>query len=246
MIYYCGLRFILFLYLSLAVTLSVHAQTLRGIVIDGETLKPLYPATVVNISTEQFAITDSFGNFNIDAKAGDRLSITFSGCRTIQRIADPLTKMLVELLPISVKLAEFTLKDYTAFQKDSIEMTTLYSKELNKKPVKVGFSNANGGGFTGLIGAPVQRMSRSYKQNKKFKENFKKDLEQKYIDTKYTAALVTTLTGFAGDSLAIFMNSYKMDYDFARHATDLELKSWIRGNYKEYNAAIIRQNSSAK
>jgi hypothetical protein len=30
------------------------------------------------------------------------------------------------------------------------------------------------------------------------------------------------------------MNTYPMDYEFARTATDLELKMWIRHNYKDY------------
>jgi len=30
------------------------------------------------------------------------------------------------------------------------------------------------------------------------------------------------------------MNTYPMEYDFARRGTDLEMKMWIRDNYKAY------------
>lgn len=113
-------------------------------------------------------------------------------------------------------------------------MTQRYSHELNIPPASVGYSSANGGGFTGLIGTPLKKLSKSYKQNQRFKANFKNGIEQKYIDTRYTQSLVTALTGFAGDTLAYFMNSYPMEYSFARAATDLELKMWIRNNYKDY------------
>ena len=113
-------------------------------------------------------------------------------------------------------------------------MVARYSTELNKKAIKIGFSSANGGGISGLIGGPVQRLSKSYKQNKKFKENFQKEQEQKYIDTRYTQQLTSALTGLSGDTLVAFMNSYPMEYKFARTATDLELKMWVRGNYKDY------------
>lgn len=233
-----SLRVALSIFLTLFITLSVSGQTLRGLVIDSETTKPLYRATVVNLTMGQTTITDEYGNFVLPAKEGDILSISFTGYHTVQRTAIPGSMLRIELLPLTVQMHEYVVHDLTPFQKDSVEMTTLYSKELNKKPVKIGFSSANGGGISGLIGAPVQRLSRSYKQNKRFKKNFKNDLEQKFIDTRYTPALVTSLTGFTGDSLAIFMNTYKMDYGFARHATDLELKMWIRENYKDYNNTI--------
>jgi hypothetical protein len=204
------LRLGLFVSLLFLITFSVDAQTLKGIVVDAETAKPLYPVTVVNLTTEL-------------------------GYHTEQRIANPWAELRVELLPLTVQLKEYILHpDYTPFQKDSAAMATLYSTELNKKAIKPGFSTANGGGFTGLIGGPVQKISKSYRQNKKFKENFKRDIEQKYIDTKYTRGLVAALTGFGGDTLAIFMNTYIMEYPFARAASDLEIKMWIRNNYKEY------------
>ena len=215
---------------------GVRAQMLRGIVADGETAKPLYPAMVVNLVTEQAALTDFDGNFSIATRTGDTLSISMDGYRTVKKAAVTGALLLVELFPLTVRLREYVVHDLTPFQKDSIEMTMLYSKELNKKAVKPGFSSANGGGITGLIGTPVQRMSKSYKRNKRFKENFKRDLEQKYIDTRYTPALVGSLTGLTGDTLAIFMNTYRMEYSFARRATELELKMWIREQYKKYNA----------
>ena len=220
--------------LFLIAALSVRAQTQSGIVVDGGTAKPLSPATIVNLTTQQATYTDIQGSYSLWAKAGDTLSFSYSGYHSILRAATPGEMMLVELQPLNVNLQEHVVHNLTPFQKDSMEMTSMYSKELNTKPVKVGFSSANGGGVTGLIGAPVKKMSRSYKRNKKFKENFKNDMEQKFIDTRYTPALVTSITGFTGDSVFVFINSYPMEYSFARAASDLELKMWIRNNYKEY------------
>ncbi len=142
--------------------------------------------------------------------------------------------MMVYLKPLSVQLKEYIIRDYTPYQRDSIEKVTYYSKALNKKYVKPQLSSGNGIVVSGLIGAPIQRISRSYKMNKRFKQNVKQDLEQRYVDTRYTPALVFSLTGLTNDSLAYFMNGYPMAYDFARYATDMELKTWIKMNYKEY------------
>jgi len=34
--------------------------------------------------------------------------------------------------------------------------------------------------------------------------------------------------------MAEFMNQYPMDYDYARAASDLEIKMWIKYNYQDY------------
>jgi len=233
------LRFILFTCLSCFMAFVVSAQTLKGLVVDGQTKKPLYPVSILNLATGQSTSTDELGRYSLPAKTGDVLSFSFIEYHTVQRLANTDSLFKVELLPLSVELQEFILRpDYTPYQKDSAEMTTLYSKELNTKRIKPSLTGGGTDGFgigaSGLIGSVAQKMSKSYKRNKRFKKTFKQDMEQKYIDTKYAPGLVTALTGFTGDTLAIFMNNYPMDYTFARASTDLELKMWIRNNYKEY------------
>ena len=217
------------------ISFSIHAQVLKGIVVDGETRQPLYPVNVVDNANSQSTATNERGIYSLPARNGDVISFSFIGYHTIQRLATTDSSLRVELFPLSIGLQEYILRpDYTPYQKDSAEMAMLYSTELNKKAVKPKVGADNGLVVNGLIGSAVQKMSKSYKQNKKFKENFKTDEEQKFIDTRYTHKLTSVLTGITGDSLAIFMNTYPMEYKFARAATDLELKMWIRGNYKDY------------
>ena len=225
----------LLIIIALLTSLSVHAQTLKGVVIDGETNQPLYLVNVLNLTNSQSTSSDERGIYSIGAKNGDVISFSYVGYHTVQRLASTDSVLRIPMFPLSVRLQEYVLHpEYTPYQKDSAEMAMLYSDQLNAKPIKPGFSSANGGGFTGLIGGAVQKISRSYKQKKKFQKNFQNDEQQKYIDTRYTPQLVTTLTGFTGDTLATFMNTYPMEYRFARSATDLEMKMWIRDNYKEY------------
>ena len=208
---------------------------LRGIVVDGETGKPLYLVNVLDATNLHSTTTDERGAYLLSAQDGDVISFSYTGYHTIQRLDSANHDLRVMLFPWSVRLQEYVLHPgYTPFQQDSANMSTRYSTELLKQPIKPSFSSANGGGFSGLIGAAVQKVSKSYKQNKKFKKNFQQDMEQKFIDTRYTPELTAALTGFTGDTLATFMNSYVMEYKFARTATDLEIKIWIRDNYRDY------------
>ncbi len=219
----------------LLINFSVYSQTLKGIVLNGETYKPMGAVTVQDMANGHTTGTDSEGNFMLNASIGDMISFSFNGYHPIQKTATSYAGMGVSLLPISMRLPEYTVHELTQFQKDSVEMTNLYSQELNRKTIKPKVSTDGGLVVSGLIGAPVQRMSKSYKRNKKFKETFKKDMEQKFIDSRYKPDLVTTLTGLTGDSLLRFMNKYPMEYAYARSVSDLELKAWIRDNYKEYS-----------
>jgi len=216
-------------------SLDVQGQTLYGIVVNGETGKALPNVMVMNVTTQKSTQTNEHGDYSISAKDGDMILYTTDGFHPLRRLAHTGKYVTTELFTLSLRLQEYILRpDYTPFQKDSAELSELYEKELNTQPVKPGFSNANGGGFQGLIGSAVQKMSKSYKQNKQFKEDFQKDIEQRFIDTRYTPALVTELTGLKGDDLVFFMNSNPMEYDFARHGTDLEIKVWIRDNFKKF------------
>ena len=227
-----------FFIIALITSFTLHGQVLKGIVTDGETNQPLYLVYIADITNGQSGYSDERGIYTLSAKNGDLISYSFTGYHTAQRLATTDSVLRVSMFPLNVHLQEFVLHpEYTPYQRDSAEMAALYSDQLNPPaPIKPGYSNANGGGFTGLIGGAVQKISHSYKQKKKFKKNFINDEEQKYIDTRYTPELVTTLTGVSGDTLAIFMNTYPMEYTFARSASDLEMKIWIRDNYRDYLA----------
>jgi hypothetical protein len=213
-------------------------QSIQGNIADGETFVPLAGVAVVNTTTGVRAESDKRGNYTIPAAIGNKLSFSLNGYHTQQKIIISSEMLPVELLPLSVKLPQYTISNQTAFQKDSAENATLFKKEVDKRGVtpKVGFDN--GLIVNGLLSATAEKFSKKFKQNKRFRNNYQKDLEQKYIDTRYRPELVTQLTGLKGEPLIAFINSHPMDYAFARAATDLEIKAWIRNTYKEYLETI--------
>ncbi|HXS37769.1 MAG TPA: carboxypeptidase-like regulatory domain-containing protein [Flavipsychrobacter sp.] len=214
------------------------AQTLTGVVIDVETGKPLFPVTVVNLNSKATVYTDDKGQYAINAKTGDVVSFSYIGYNATQYITPPsvsVSTLRVRMVPINVQLNEFTLKrGYTPYQKDSAERAQTYQKELVQpnRNVTVGFNN--GVAINGPISFLASKLGAGDKEKKKFRKDYKMWEQNRFIDTRYTPELVTSLTGFSGDTLATFMNSYPMEYDFARAASDLEIKMWIRHNYKEY------------
>ncbi len=221
-------------------TQAAGGQTQHGRITDSFGTHPLFGVMLVNQATGISTTTDADGNFKLTAQYGNIISATLAGFNNLQFIADPDLFMNLDLVERNVTLDEFVLKGNTKYQKDSAGMSELFIKDLNTKVIKPKITTDGGIGVSGLIGSAVQKMSKSYKDNKRFKSNFKNDMEQKFIDTRYTQALVNSLTGFTGDSLVSFMNTYPMAYEFARAGTDLEMKMWIRDNFKEWKKGSLK------
>ena len=106
-------------------------QIQRGVVIDGDSSKPLYPATIANVTTGLSYLTDEQGAFAVPANNGDILAFSAIGFQSARKSAATGKFMTVEMASLSVKMKEFVLHSgYTQFQQDSLTLTALYEKEL--------------------------------------------------------------------------------------------------------------------
>lgn len=218
------------LILFLLVFIQVNAQIVEGTVTDASLEHhPLYPVTVVNLTTQKSVYTKDDGSFSIAARPGDKLIFTLVGYSTAEQYisADIFPKKInIQLITYSYQLDEFVLRPkYTPYQLDSLHRSSVYSRAMAWKR-------------TSTIMSPVSfiadRVSGKSKKRLSFQRNFRSWEKEKFVDTRYTPEVVAQLTGLSGDSIGYFMNAYPMPYDYARVASDLEVKMWIRFNYKEW------------
>ena len=222
------LRYFTCLLLLLSVTSG--AQTLQGIVSDSATGKPLYPVTVVNTRTQAVTYTNEHGVYTIAANTGEVIAFSYVGYNTVTK--QKPKAVIVASLNISLSQSAVQLQEYkihsssrTQYQIDSAERRTIYHSELSRKhpsPINSPFS------------AVAEKFNKKAKRTYKFQKEYEDRDLQRFIDTRYTPDLVESITNLTGDTLGYFMNSYPMPYDFARTASDLELKMWIRTNYKAW------------
>lgn len=221
-------RYLLILFL-LFPFLKVDAQSIKGTVVDGETGLPLSAVTVLISETQKVAFTDANGYFIIDANTGDRVAFSLPGYRPEYRkkpfTVDGVATMRVELFKLSYELDEFVFRPkYTPYQLDSINRRETYSRVLARHKSSI----------ASPLSWTAEKFSKRAKRIFKFQKMYNGMEEQKFIDTRYTPAIVAQMTGLQGDTLAHFMNANPLPSDFARAATDLELKMWIRENYKAW------------
>jgi hypothetical protein len=202
---------------------------MMGRVLDLRTGKPLSPVTVVNIYTQQATSTDDKGMYSIPANVGDVIAFTYIGYKTVKKtkpVSTIISTVDVGMEPADYMLPEFKLLPghLTQYQRDSLERRSIYRVPLQRTRPTV-MSPAS------LI---AEKFSRKAKMVYLFQKNFAAGEMEKFIDTRYTKQLVTELTGATGDSIGNFMYAYPLPYDFARVASDLEIKQWIRDNFREW------------
>ena len=217
-----------FILIFLLFSFPAGAQTLQGVVTDTLTGKPLYPVTVVNKTTQAITYTNEAGYYTIAAKPGNMVTFSYMGYMTVYK-ATP-NSIMVGTLNITMDQAAFQLPEYrlrqssrTQYQIDSAERRSIYHFELERKhpsPVNSPFS------------AVAEKFSKKAQRTYKFQKSYEEREEQRFIDTRYTPDLVSSVTGLTGDSIGHFMYAYPMPYDFAHSASALEIKMWIRNNYK--------------
>lgn len=223
---------------------SSNAQILKGLVVDGATSLPVPATKVFNARTQVSTFTDEQGFFTLNANNNDLIYFEAPGFKLSSRkvgvAKNGQSEMNVSLMKLSFQLEEFVFRlNFSAYQLDSIERRAVYSRALAR--------------HKSSLGSPVswiaEKFNKNSKQIFKFQKNYNYWEDQKFIDTRYTPELVGQLTRLSGDSLAFFMNAHPIPFDFARAASELELKIWIREQFKDWvkkNQSIISKEDSLK
>ena len=219
----------LFFYTFQLLPFATLAQSVQGVVTDAGNHKPLSPVTVVNVVTQQVSYTDLTGHYTIAAKPGERVAFSYLGYNTVEKFCNVAAGMAGMNVALERKLYEldavvFRPGKLSQYQLDSINRAETYRLPLARTAPSM----------MSPISAIAELFSKKAKRLYLFQKDFATGEVQKYIDSRYSRELVTSLTGLKGDSLSDFMYVYRMPYDYARVASPLELKMWVRDNYKTW------------
>lgn len=149
--------------------------------------------------------------------------------------------------PSQYEIGEVTVRTkYHQFQVDSADRMIIYHKVLkdvaDQSRMDMSVSS-NGVGMGGLVTKLARIISGQQKREKAFVKDLVEDQQYRFISLRYTPQLVETLTGLSGDTASLFMVQNPMPYDYARAASDLEVKMWIRTQYRAWDA---RQTAKAE
>jgi hypothetical protein len=199
---------------------------------NGEKKAPISGVSIINKNSQEKETADSNGNFSIYVHPGDTLSFShlsfFSYTYFVGNISSSINKNIL-LSKKSNVISGIVVTSTTLYQKDSIARAKQYGAI---------FGYEQNQSIMNPITSLYEQFSKKYKDLRKFQSQIVDMEKQKFIDSKYTYEVVNQITKLQGDSAAIFMNTYPMDYNFARTSSALEIKLWVKHNFKTYLASM--------
>lgn len=230
MYFYAVKKTIGLLVVLLFALMPLRAQfMLRGRVVDSASQKGLVPVSIENMSSHQGTFSTTNGDFMLEVKPGDYVYFTYVGYknRSIRVSAEDEGRLKM----VSLSLKPIQLKDVTIYrgpteyQKDSAGRATLYQDAFEYERQKSVMSP---------VTSLYQKFSKKHRSMERFHEQILDMEKQKFIDTRYSPELVQALTRLPEEGVIPFMQQYPMEYEYARAASDLEIKMWIKYNFQEY------------
>lgn len=205
------------------------------------------PLEAVSILSNSGAgtISDSMGRYSIILNEND--SIWFS------YLNRPTPKYPVRQIPlgqyfdISLHVNAVELKEVRVmapnYRLDSIRNREEYAKAFNFRKPGLG-SSINP--TTGGVGLDLNELIQSFQFRKNrrmlaFRNRLLQEEEERYIDSRFSRALIIKLTGLKGKALDDFVQHYRPTVEFIESSTDYELQQYIKQSYSHYQRYIDMQ-----
>ncbi|MBK8144002.1 MAG: carboxypeptidase-like regulatory domain-containing protein [Bacteroidetes bacterium] len=210
-------------------TMNAQVQ-FKGFVYDSTSKAIMTSVRVENLSTHEGTLSNNIGYFEIEAKKDDYLVFSTIGYKNkIVKVSENdngiYKSIFMKSVPILLKDV-IIKKGPTQYQQDSARRASIYQDVFEYEQEKSAMSP---------ISTIYQKFSKKHRNTRKFKDQIIQNEYQTFIDTRYSKPLVMELTKLNEEDAQQFMNAYPMEYAYARTASDLEIKMWIKYNFQDYS-----------
>jgi len=230
-------------FLALLLTaFSVSAQyKVKGYVYDSSRNNPMQSVSVLSTSGRG-TVTNAEGFYEIEISERDSIWFSYLNKPTVKfpvmKISDPFSFDISLQVNVPIlKEVKIRPRDYKL---DSIQNRQDYAKIFNyKKPgLKVNSSNYGAGvGFDldEIINVFRFRRNRSMAS---FQKRLLQEEKEKFVDHRFSKALVRRLTQLNSPALDSFMLLYRPSYMFTLLSTDYEFQQFIKLNYLRFKRGL--------
>jgi hypothetical protein len=183
--------------------------------------------------------TDSLGRYSLYVRDTDSIWFSYLGKGTPkypvasipnqQNFEISLHVNVTELRPIMVRQRNYHV--------DSIQNREEYARAFNYK--KPGLGIVTPTTQNAAVGVDLDQLIDvfNFRKNRRmaaFRDRLIQEEKEKYIDHRFSRALVIRLTQLRGAELDTFMTRYRPDLVFIESATDYELQSYIKKSFEKH------------
>lgn len=222
------------------ITTKTEAQyfKLKGTVYDSTRTYPVISVSVLSTSGKG-TVTDVYGHYEIDVKETDSIWFSYLNKPTIKYAVGKIFDASRFDIALHVNIP--TLKEVIVkprnYKMDSIQNRIDYAKAFDWQKPKL---KANLSGGTGAaVGFDLDEIIRmfQFRKNKSsaaFRDRLLSEEREKFIDHRFSKALVLRLTGLIGEARDSFMLRCRPTYEFCLYTSDYDFQYYIKQCYEAY------------
>lgn len=233
--------FLIISLLSAALPSAAQTYKIRGMVYDSSRNYPLEAVSVLSTSGTG-AITNSDGYYEIEVMEQDSIWFSYLNKPTIKfpvlKIATPLAFDISLLVNVpTLKEVKIRPKNYKL---DSIQNRIDYAKIFNYEKPKIKTVTPQYGVASGFDLDEIINMFR-FKRNRSiasFQNRLLLQEQDKFIDFRFSKALVRRLTLLAGNESDSFMQLYRPSYMFTKFAGDYDFQLYIKESFSRFKKGL--------
>ena len=209
-----------------------------GKVYDMSQSNPLEAVSVLSTSGRG-TITDEQGRFTLVVPDTDSIWFSYLNKPTPKYAVSSIPN--IENFEISLHVNMVQLKEVRVmprnYRMDSIQNRKDYARVFDFR--KPGLGTSLSVGPSGGAGLNITELANMFKfrQNRRmlsFQERLIREEEEKFIEYRFSRALIIKLTGLRPPELDSFINRYRPSVDFIGFATDYELGEYIKAAHQHY------------
>lgn len=220
-------RQILLLFLILLCRTAIAQVLIKGTVYDKQARYGIPHVSVLSSSGIGTA-TDTLGHYSIKVPNDDSIYFSYLG-----KISSkfPVKQMQPDQpfdisLPVSIDVLPSVTVRQPSYRMDSLANRAEYRKVFDYDP-EIG--SAPGSGFGLGISFDVIFNGKKFRRMEAFKARLEREERDKYVDHRFTKALVKRITNLTSPALDSFMVEYRPSYDVLKtFETDYDYYSYIK------------------
>ncbi len=225
----------------LAAPAGAQLYKVRGAVYDSSRSYPLEAVSVLSTSGRG-AVTNADGVYEIEVTEKDSIWFSYLGKPTMKFPVAAIQNTLQ--FDISLHINIPTLKEVKIrprnYRQDSLQNREDYAKIFNYQKPKLKTVTPQYGAGVGFDLDEIINMFR-FRRNRSiagFQKRLLEQEEEKFVDYRYSKALVRRLTLLTGNELDSFMRIYRPSYTFTRFANDYDFQTWIKRAFLRFQNGL--------
>ncbi len=204
---------------------------IKGYVLDSSRSYPMELVSVIS-SSGNGTVTNSIGFYEIELKETDTIWFSYLNKSTIKfpvaKISNPMQ------FDISIQVNVPTLKEVKIlprnYRQDSLQNRLDYAKIFNYQKPKLKTVTPTMGAGVGFDLDEIINMFR-FRRNRSmlsFQQRLLTEEQDKFVDNRFSKALVRRLTLLDGRELDSFMQVFRPSYAFTKMAGDYDFRLYIK------------------